>query len=212
MGQLIYGVDMGTSNFKIYNIGTERIINEKNVIAIKDKKQVFEFGDYAFEMYEKAPENINVSFPIKNGVIADLENMDTLFTCFYKKVNDGKLVAGSDFCISVPTDITEVEKRAFYEVIMHSKIKPKNIVVVEKPIADAVGVGIDIDSPKGNMIVNFGADTTEISVVSLGGIVLSKLIKTGGNKFDESICNSVRKKHNLIIGMRTAERVKMAAS
>lgn len=210
MAQIIYGVDMGTSNIKLYNINTENILNEKNIIAIKDKTQVFDFGDYAFEMYEKAPDNIAVTFPIKNGVIADLANMETLFTCFFKKINDGKIITNSDFCISVPTDITEVEKRAFFDVIMDSKIKAKKISVVEKPIADAVGVGIDFKSPKGNMIVNIGADTTEISVISMGGIVLSKLIKTGGNRFDEAICNVVRKKHNLIIGMRTAERIKIS--
>lgn len=210
MTQLIYGVDMGTSNIKLYNIGTEEIINEKNIIAVKDKKQVFDFGDRAFEMYEKAPDNIVVTFPIKNGVIADLVNMETLFTCFFKRINDGRVVTGADFCISVPTDITEVEKRAFFDVIMDAKIKAKRINVVEKPIADAVGVGIDIESPKGNMIVNVGSDTTEISIISMGGIVLSKLIKTGGNKLDDAICNCVRKKHNLIIGMRTAEKAKMA--
>lgn len=208
--QLIYGVDMGTSNIKLYNIGNEKILNEKNIIAIKDKVNVFDFGDNAFEMYEKAPENIAVTFPIKDGVIADLVNMETLFTCFFKKINNGKIIPGADFCISVPTDITEVEKRAFFDVIMDSKIKAKKINVVEKPIADAVGVGIDIETPKGNMIVNIGADTTEISVISMGGIVLSKLIKTGGNRFDEAICTAVRKKHNLIIGMRTAERIKKA--
>ena len=210
MTQVIYGVDMGTSNIKLYNINTEEILNEKNIIAIKNKNNVFEFGDFGFEMYEKAPENIVVTFPIKNGVIADLVNMETLFTCFFKKINKGKIVTGADFCISVPTDITEVEKRAFFDVIMDAKIKARKINVVEKPIADAIGVGINIDSPRGNMIINVGADTTEISIISMGGIVLSKLIKTGGNKFDEAICNYVRKKHNLIIGMRTAEKAKMA--
>ncbi len=210
MTQLVYGVDMGTSNIKLYNINTEEIVNEKNIIAIKDKRKIFQFGDNAFEMYEKAPDNIVVTFPIKNGVIADLVNMEVLFTCFFKKINEGKINTGADFCISVPTDITEVEKRAFFDVIMDAKIKAKKISVVEKPIADAVGVGIDIESPRGNMLINVGADTTEISIISMGGIVLSKLIKTGGNKFDEAICNCVRKKHNLIIGTRTAEKAKIA--
>ncbi len=210
MTQHVYGVDLGTSNIKLYSLGSDTIINEKNIIAIKNGSEVYSYGDYAFEMYEKAPGNIDVSFPIKYGVIADIMNMETLFSNFYKKINGGKVVTGADFCIAVPTDITEVEKRAFYDVIVDAKIKAKKITVVEKPIADAVGVGIDVNSPKGNMIINIGADTTEISVISLGGIVLSKLIKSGGNKLDETICNIIRKKYNLVIGSRTAETVKRA--
>ena len=208
MAQHSYGIDLGTSNFKIFGLTNKKIINEKNVIA-KKNKDVFEYGDLAFEMFEKAPENIEVSFPVKFGVIADIRNMDILFESFYKKLN-GKTISGSgNFCIAVPTDITEVEKRAFYDMIAESRVKAKHISVVEKPIADAVGVGIDVDSPKGNLIINIGADTTEISVISLGGIVLSKLIKIGGTKFDEAICNVVRKKYNLVIGRRTAEQLKM---
>lgn len=159
-------------------------------------------------MYEKAPANIDVSFPVKYGVIADIQNMEMLFNCFYKKINSGKAVTGADFCIAVPTDITEVEKRAFYDVVMDAKVKSKRITVVEKPIADAVGVGIDVNSPNGHLLVNIGADTTEITVISLGGIVLSKLIKIGGNKLDDAICSVIRKKFNLIIGSRSAEVVK----
>jgi rod shape-determining protein MreB len=210
MAQHVYGIDLGTSNFKIFGTANKRLINEKNVIAIKDKRDVFDFGDLAFDMFEKAPSNIEVTFPVRYGVIADIQNMETLFECFFRKVNGNRPVKGSgDFCIAVPTDITEVEKRAFYDLIAESKIKAKHINVVEKPIADAVGLGIEVESPNGNMIINIGADTTEISVISLGGIVLSKLIKTGGTKFDETICNIVRKKYNLIIGRRTAEQIKM---
>ena len=193
MARHLYGIDLGTSNFKIYGQSQKNLLNEKNVIAIKDKKEVFDFGDLAFEMYEKAPENIEVTFPVKFGVIADIHNMDTLFECFFRKLNSKHSVSGGgDFCIAVPTDITEVEKRAFYDMIAESGVKAKTITVVEKPIADAVGLGIDVNGAKGNMIVNIGADTTEISVVSLGGIVLSKLIKTGGTKLDDTICNIVR--------------------
>lgn len=209
MAQHLYGIDLGTSNFKIYGLTNKKIINEKNVIAKKNKNDVFQYGDLAFDMFEKAPENIEVSFPVKYGVIADIKNMDILFECFFKKLN-GKVVSGTgSFCIAVPTDITEVEKRAFYDMIAESKVKAKHISVVEKPIADAVGVGVDVESPKGNLIINIGADTTEISVISLGGIVLSKLIKIGGSKLDDAICSIVRKKYNLVIGKRTAEQIKI---
>lgn len=209
MAQHLYGIDLGTSNFKIYSLTSKKTINEKNVIAKKNRDEVFQYGDPAFEMYEKAPANIEITFPVKFGVIADIRNMDSLFECFFKKLNGKSLSGSGDFCIAVPTDITEVEKRAFYDMIAESRVRAKHINVVEKPIADAVGVGIDVDSPKGNLIVNIGSDTTEISVISLGGIVLSKLIKTGGSKLDESICSIVRKKYNLIIGRRTAEQIKI---
>lgn len=205
----IYGADMGTSNIKIYNGVTKEFLNEKNIIAIKNKKDVFAIGNEGFEMYEKAPENIKVSFPVKDGVIADLKDMESLFEKFFIKCNQPKIVRSGRFLIAVPTDITDVEKRAFYDVIAESNIKAKEIKVVEKPIADAVGVGIDIESPKGNMIVNIGADTTEITVTSLGGIVISRIIKTGGNKLDEAICNIVKRKYNIIIGLKTAEQIKL---
>ena len=208
MAQHVYGVDLGTSNIKMYSLANDVTLNEKNVIAIKNKNEIFKFGDFAFEMYEKAPGNINVTFPVKFGVIADIQNMEALFSCFYKKINSNKAVNGADFCIAVPTDVTEVEKRAFYDVIMDAKIKAKKIVVVEKPIADAVGVGIDVNSPNGHLLVNIGADTTEITVISMGGIVISKLIKIGGLKLDEAIGSCIRKKYNLIIGSRSAEIVK----
>lgn len=115
----------------------------------------------------------------------------------FQEINGKGITGSSNFCIAVPTDITEVEKRAFYDMIAESRVKAKHISVVEKPIADAVGVGIDVESPRGNLIVNIGADTTEISVISLGGIVLSKLIKTGGSKLDDTICSIVRK--NIIL-------------
>lgn len=209
MAQHLYGIDLGTSNFKIFSLTNKKTVNEKNVIAKKNKDEIFEFGNKAFEMYEKAPANIEVSFPVKYGVIADIKNMDLLFESFFRKLNGKSNNSGGDFCIAVPTDITEVEKRAFYDMVAESKVKAKHINVVEKPIADAVGVGIDVDSPNGNLIVNIGADTTEISVISLGGIVLSKLIKTGGSKLDDTICNIVRKKYNLVIGSRTAEQIKI---
>ena len=208
MAQHFYGVDLGTSNIKMYSLASDTILNEKNVIAIKNRTEIFKFGDFAFEMYEKAPGNIEVTFPVKYGVIDDIHNMESLFSCFYKKINGNKAITGADFCIAVPTDITEVEKRAFYDVIMDAKVKAKRIFVVDKPIADAVGVGIDVDSPNGHLLVNIGADTTEITVISMGGIVLSKLIKTGGMKLDEAIAGSIRKKYNLIIGNRSAEAVK----
>ncbi|MBO5278519.1 MAG: rod shape-determining protein [Lachnospiraceae bacterium] len=209
MAQNVFGIDIGTSNIKIYNRNLETIMNEKNMIAIQNKTQVLAVGDEAYEMYEKTPDSICVSYPVKFGVIADIKNMQILFENMIKKSRTAKFAyQNADFCFAVPTDITEVEKRAFYELAESSKVHAKKITVVEKPVADGVGVGIQVDSPKGNMIVNFGADTTEISVISLGGIVISHLMQTGGNRLDENICSLVRKQYNLIIGMKTAEQLK----
>ena len=193
MAQNIYGVDIGTSNLKMCCNEKGKILNEKNIIAIANKNEVLAFGDEAYEMYEKAPENIEVSFPVKFGVIADIENMQTLLVSFFNKINDDKKFSGNtDFYIAVPTDVTEVEKRAFYELVAESKVKAKNIFIVDKPVADAIGAGLDVTKSKGIMVVNIGAETTEISVISLGGIVISKSIKIGGNKLDDSIISIIR--------------------
>ena len=166
MSRSVFGIDFGTSNIKIYNGITRTTLNEKNIIAIKNKDILFEIGDEAYKMYEKAPENIQVIFPIKYGVIADLKSMKMLFEQFYKKMTGPRGSKMGRFCIAVPADITEVEKRAFYDVVAKSDIKAREIKIVEKPIADAVGLGIDMTSARGNMIINIGADTTEISVIS----------------------------------------------
>lgn len=209
MAQNIYGVDIGTSNFKMCCKEKDKILNEKNIIAIANKNNLLAFGDEAYEMYEKAPENIEVSFPVKYGVIADIENMQSLLYSFFNKINEDKKYSGNtDFYIAVPTDVTEVEKRAFYELVADSKVRAKNIYIVDKPVADAIGAGLDVTKSKGIMIVNIGAETTEISVLSLGGIVISKSVKIGGNKLDDSIISIVRKEYNLVIGSKTAEGLK----
>lgn len=210
MAKHVYGVDFGTGNIKFYNGVTKKLLNEKNVIATKKGNVTYSFGDDAYEMYEKTPEQISVTFPIKFGVIADMERMTNLFEEFFHKVNLPKRKKSGDFCIAVPTDVSEVEKRAFYDLVADSKIKSRDIVVVEKPIADAVGIGIDVTQNGGNMIVDFGADTTEISVVASGGIVLSKILKIGGNQLDESIVGMIKKKYNILVGNKTAEIVKIA--
>lgn len=210
MARNVFGLDIGTSNFKVYSKETDKILNEKNIIAIANKKDFFSFGDEAFEMHEKAPSNIKVTFPVKFGVIADFDNMQTLFERFIKKVNNNpKKLPSADYYIAVPTDITEVEKRAFLELARDARIHSKKVMVINKPVADALGAGIEVTEAKGIMIVNIGADTTEISVLSLGGIVLSKAVKFGGNKLDDQIINAVRKEYKLVIGAKTAEYIKI---
>ena len=198
MQNFAFGIDLGTGNIKIYNSADDSILNEKNMIAIQNKNTLFAYGDSAFEMFEKAPGNIVISNPVTNGVIADIKNMQTVLRCFIADLAGSKS-SGADYYISVPTDVTEVEKRSFYEKIM----------VVEKAIADGLGLDIDVKNSQGVMIVDVGYATTEISILSLGGIVLSKLIKVGGAKFDDAIRAAVRKEFNLMIGQKTAEKVKI---
>ena len=212
MSTSAFGIDLGTYNIKIYNGFNETISSQKNMIArqkIMNKKNLFAYGDHAFEMYEKAPQNITVSFPVINGVIADINHMQILLRNFINDAMNGN-IKGADYYISVPTDITEVEKRAFYDLVKESNVKARNIYIVEKAIADGVGLDVDVVNSQGILVVNIGYETTEISILSMGGIVLSRLIKTGGKKFDESIRNMIRKEYNLLVGIKTAEKVKIA--
>ena len=209
MNHKILGIDFGTSSIKIVRAGHGVVLDEKSVIAIYKKTEVLAVGDEAYEMYEKAPVNINVSYPVKNGVIADLSNMNMMISEFLAKVSEGKVrLKGYDYYIAVPTDITEVEKRSYFDVIISTRLKPNHIRMVEKPIADALGMGLDILESTGVLMVDFGANTTEISILSLGGIIFSKLIPIGGNNLDEDIINLVKRKYNFVIGSKTAESIK----
>lgn len=203
-----YGIDFGTSTIKISRNGQGIVLDESNIIAITNNKTIIAAGNEAFDMYEKAPPNILVTHPVRNGVIADVANMTALLNYFIRKLSGSKRPGTSDFIVAIPTDITEVERRSFYELIANSGLKVGRIKIVEKPIADALGAGLDIMTAHGVMIVDIGADTTEVSILSLGGIVLSKLIPIGGNKLDEAIKGVVKKKHNLYIGDKTAESTK----
>ena len=208
MSTKVFGIDFGTSTIKIYRKNEGVIFDEKNIIALCNN-EVMAIGDEAFEMLGKAPDNFLVTYPVKNGVIADIANMLALLNKAFKTIIDktGK-ISGADIIVAAPTDVTEVEKRAFFDLAASSIAKPKKVRVVEKPIADAIGSGLDVMNASGVMVVDIGADTTEISVMSLGGIVLSKLVTIGGNKFDEVIISNVKKKYNLVIGNKTAEIIK----
>lgn len=209
MAGKIYGIDFGTSTIKIYQKNDGVILDEKNVIAIQDRKKIIAAGNEAYEMYEKTPANIFVTYPVKNGVIADIANMLELLNHLFRKINKrNSRFSASEIIVATPSDITEVEKRAFFDLVASANAKIKSIKIVEKPIADAIGVGLDVTTARGVMIVDIGADTSEVSIMSLGGIVISKLIPVGGNRLDESIKSFVKKNYNLVIGDKTAEVIK----
>lgn len=207
MNNNFYGIDLGTCNFKVFCKSTGKFFSEKNTIAVINKKQVYAYGDAAYAMYEKAPESINVTFPVVCGVIADYNFLQTMIFEYIETKLKCK-VKNADFLVAVPMDITDVEKRAFFELFYKSKYRPKNVMLCDKPIADAVGLGLDVNEPTGVMVVDMGADTIEISVISLGGLVLSDLLHFGSNRLDESIISYIRKEFNLVIGRKTAKALK----
>ena len=204
-----FGIDLGTSTIKIYNRSEDAVTIQKNMIAIQNKTELLDYGNRAYEMYEKAPSNIKISYPLNNGVIADVSNMELLMKRFLMdQMKNG--IKPADYLIAVPTDVTKVEKKAFHDLIRDCGVKPKKILVVEKALADGLGRDVDVMNSQGVLVVNVGYDTTEISILSLRGIVISKLIKVGGKKFDESIRSIIRREYSLIIGGKTAESVKMS--
>lgn len=202
-----YGIDIGTGNLKVYNRADGSITCIKNTIAVVDGDKMYAYGDEAYSMYEKAPEFINVSFPVTSGVIADFDNMQTMLIELIENRMGGH-IKGADIVIAVPNEITEVEKKAFYDLFAKTKLKPRSILLCEKPLADVLGLGLDVTQPTGVMVADMGADTTEISVVSLSGMVISHLLPIGGNKFDEAIKTYLRRHYNLLIGSKTAKSLK----
>ena len=205
----VFGIDLGTSNIKIYNKDGDSLTVEKNMIAIENKTNVFAYGNSAYEMYEKAPDKIKISYPLNSGVIADIEHMETLIKLFISDQMKGQ-TKPCEVYIAVPKDVTDVESRAFHDLINDAGIKAKKIMKVRKPLADGLGMNVDVMNSQGVLVVNVGYDTTEISILSLRGIVVSKLIKVGGKKFDESIRNVIRKEFGLLIGEKTSETVKIS--
>lgn len=206
MARNIYGLDLGSYEIKVYDKKKDEIWKEKNVIAIANKKEIFAVGDDAYEMYEKAPDNIEVIFPMQEGVISHFNNMQFLLQNLLKK--ERQFARGSEYVIAVPTDVTEVEKKAFFDLVIHSTAKAREVNIVERSIADAVGLNLDVKNTKGLFIANFGGETTELSVLAGGGMVLNRLVKVGGVTFDQSVANLVRHSHDFLIGRLTAEMLR----
>lgn len=206
MARNVYGLDLGTYEIKLYDKKKDQIWKAKNVIAMQDKKYIFSIGDEAYSMFEKTPVNIQVVFPMQNGVIAHFDDMQYLLQNLLKMKK--QVSRGAEYVIAVPTDVTEVEKRAFYDLVFHSTAKAKSVRIVERGIADAVGMGVDIWNEKGIFVVNFGGETTELSVLASGGMVLNRLIKIGGVHFDTAVANRVRHSRDFLIGRVTAETLR----
>jgi len=206
MARNTYGLDLGSYEIKVYDKKQDVAWREKSVIAIKDKRDVFAVGDEAYQMYEKTPDSIEILFPMKAGVISGMTDMQVLLQNLLKI---GRQFAhGSEYVIAVPTDVTEVQKKAFFDLVIHSTVRVKEVNIVERSIADAIGLGIDARNTKGTFIINFGGETTEFSVLSGGGMVLNRLIPIGGRTYDQAIIMMIRNSHDFLIGSHTAEALR----
>ena len=206
MAGKVYGLDLGTYEIKVFDKKNDSIWHQKNAIAMKNRKYIFAVGNEAYDIFEKAPADIRVVFPMRSGVIAHFDDMQYLLGSLLE--SDRRSVFGAEYVVAVPTDVTEVEKKAFYDLVLHSQARAKSVRIVEKGLADAVGFGMDVTGEKGIFVANFGGGTTELSVLSLGGMVMNRLLKIGGGNFDASIADLVRHNREFMIGTSTAEKLR----
>ena len=204
MGNLCFGIDLGSNNLKMYCKEGDRIIQQKNMVAVENKKKMIAYGDEAYAMYEKAPSHIEVSYPMSYGNIGSINNLEIFLKELLEKTTKGSL-KGADYFLALPTD---VQDRVFTTLIQDAGLKARSINMIDMPVAAGLGLGINVKEAQGVLVVDVGADTTEVSILSLGGIVMSRLIKVGGNQIDEAISSAVRREHNYYIGSKTAEQVK----
>jgi rod shape-determining protein MreB len=199
------GIDLGTANILVYVKGKGIVTREPSVVAVSDDNHIVAVGEEAREMIGRTPGNISAIRPMKDGVIADYVITEAMLRYFIKKA--GRSFTKPDVMISVPSGVTSVEKRAVRDAAL--KAGAREAYLIEEPLAAAIGANVPISGPSGNLIIDIGGGTSEIAVISLGGIVVSRSVRVGGNRFDEAIANYVRKKYNVMIGDRMAEEVKI---
>jgi rod shape-determining protein MreB and related proteins len=204
-------IDLGTANTLVIAKGQGIVINEPSVVAVKTERfgqqRVLAVGHEAKEMVGKTPGNIKAIRPMKDGVIADFDMTEKMIRKFIEKAHGRTALISPRIIICVPYGLTQVERKAVRESALSAGAR--EVFLIEEPMAAAIGAGVDIREPSGHLVVDIGGGTTEIGVVSLGGLVISKSIRTAGDKIDMAISNYVRKKYNLLIGDRTAEEIKI---
>ncbi|HHV62809.1 MAG TPA: rod shape-determining protein [Firmicutes bacterium] len=201
------GIDLGTANTLVYVRGRGIVLQEPSVVAIRrDTDEVLAVGNEANRMVGRTPGNIVVVRPMKDGVIADFDVTETMIRHFISKAHRGRGFFRPRVVIGVPSGVTEVEKRAVIDAALQAGAR--EAYLIEEPMAAAIGAGLPVHEPTGNMIVDVGGGTTEIAVISLGGIVASKSIRIAGDEMDEAVAQHVKRSYNLMIGERTAEEVK----
>jgi len=203
------GIDLGTANTLVYMRGKGIIIREPSVVAVDTRTDRAKYvGQEAKDVIGRTPGSIVAVRPLKDGVIADFEITTTMLQEFIKKALRGSMFAKAHVIICIPSGVTAVERRAVKEAAENAGAKKVNII--EEPMAAAIGAGLPVSEPQGSMIVDIGGGTSEVAVISLGGIVTSRSVRVAGDAFDTAIINYIKKKYNLLIGERTAENVKIA--
>lgn len=202
------GIDLGTANTLVYVKNKGIVLEEPSIVAIeKNKKRILAVGREAKRMIGRTPSNIVAIRPLKDGVIADFETTEKMLRYFIQRVHKNITFARPRIVICVPSGITPVEKKAVLEAT--EQAGARSAYIIEEPLAAAIGANLPIDEPTGSMIVDIGGGTSEVAVISLGGIVASQSLRIGGDEMDEAIIYYLKKEHNLLIGERTAENVKM---
>ncbi len=202
------GIDLGTANTLVYVKDRGIVIREPSVVAIQEgTKRILAVGEEAKRMLGRTPGNIVAIRPMKSGVIADFDITEAMIRYFIRKVHTNPIRIPPRVLIAVPSDITEVEKRAVQESARHAGAR--EVFLIEEPMAAAIGVGLPVSEPAGNMIVDIGGGTCEVAVISLAGIVYSRSVRVGGDAMDECIVQYMRRVYNLMIGERTAEQIKI---
>lgn len=202
------GIDLGTANTLVFVPGRGVVVNEPSVVAISllDNK-VLAVGNDAKEMLGRTPDTIVASRPMKDGVIADYKITEAMLSYFINKVSGKFRLIRPEVMISIPAGVTSTERRAVVDAAIRAGAK--NVYVVKEPVLAAIGAGIPINSPAGNMIIDIGGGTSEVAIISLGGIVAAHSARVGGNKLDQAISDYIKRKHSLAIGERTAEEIKI---
>ena len=202
------GIDLGTANVLVYIKGKGIVLNEPAVVAInKDTNEILAVGEEARQMLGRTPGNIVAVRPLKDGVISDYDITERMLKHFIRKTCGAGKFFKPKIMVCVPSGVTEVEKRAVQEATMQAG--GKDVFLMEEPLAAAIGAGLDITKPDGTMVIDIGGGTTDIAVMSMGGIVTSQSVKIAGDRFDDAIIKYMRKEHKLYIGERTAEDLKL---
>lgn len=202
------GIDLGTATVLVYVKNKGIVLNEPSVVAIdRNTNKIFAVGEEARRMLGRTPGNIVATRPLKEGVIADYDTTEKMLKHFIEKSCGKSLLFRPRVMVCIPSGVTGVEERAVKEAAIQAGAKEAHLI--EEPLAAALGAGVDISEPSGNMIIDIGGGTTDIAVLSLGGIVVSESLRVGGDRFDEAIVRYIRKKYNLMIGERSGEEVKI---
>ena len=201
------GIDLGTANTLVYSKDKGIVLREPSVVAIHSgTRRVLAVGNEAKKMLGRTPGNITAIRPMKDGVIADFDITEAMLRYFIKKVQTAKIIPPR-VVIAIPSGITEVEKRAVKESATHAGAR--DVMLLEEPMAAAIGVGLPVEEPAANMIVDIGGGTTEVAIISLAGVVYAKSIRVGGDELDAAIINYMKRAYNLLIGERTGEEIKL---